>query len=186
MLVRRYEMPWRRAYEVYAGIAWWLALVYFVGVGVVSVLPMQLALPLALACLAMGVLRVTQALRMLVLRASLGGRGIEVVGTDDLARWCQDPALVFLGFGFEWQPVHSQRLYELSKVDYREFAVSPRLLQLLGYDSKPQPDAEIGLPYIHGVEPKEGPLHRPLQNFEGGTLAGRAPPSPARGWHSPT
>ena len=28
MLVRRYEMP-RRAYEVYAGIAWWLALVYF-------------------------------------------------------------------------------------------------------------------------------------------------------------
>ena len=51
-----------------------------------------------------------------------------------------------------------------------EFAVSPRLLQLLGYGSKPQPDAEIGLPYIHGVEPKEGPLHRPLQNFEGGTL----------------
>ena len=25
MLGRRYEMPWRRAYEVYAGIAWWLA-----------------------------------------------------------------------------------------------------------------------------------------------------------------
>ena len=115
-------------------------------------------------------MRVAQALRMLILRASLGGRGIEVVGTDDLARWCQDPALVFLGLGFEWQPVHSQRLYELAKIDYREFAVSPRLLQLLGYDSKPQPDAEIGLPYIHGVEPKEGPLHRPLQNFEGGTL----------------
>jgi hypothetical protein len=36
MLVRRYEMPWRRAYEVYAGIAWWLALLYFVGVGVVG------------------------------------------------------------------------------------------------------------------------------------------------------
>jgi conjugal transfer pilus assembly protein TraD len=34
----------------------------------------------------------------------------------------------------------------------------------------PQPDAEIGLPYIHGVEPREVPLHRPLQNFEGGTL----------------
>ena len=111
MLVRRYEMPWRRAYEVYAGIAWWLALLYFLGVGVVGTLPRQLALPLALVCFAMGVLRVTQALRMLVLRASLGGRGIEVVGTDDLALWCQDPALVFLGFGFEWQPVHSQRLY---------------------------------------------------------------------------
>jgi conjugal transfer pilus assembly protein TraD len=170
MLVRRYEMPWRRAYEVYAGIAWWLALLYFLAVGVAGALPFQLALPLALVCFAMGVLRVTQALRMLVLRASLGGRGIEVVGTNDLARWCQDPALVFLGFGFEWQPVHSQRLYELAKVDYREYAVSPLLLRLLGYEAKPQPDAEIGLPYIHGVEPKEGPLHRPLQNFEGGTL----------------
>ena len=48
MLVRRYEMPWRRAYEVYAGIAWWLALLYFVGVGVAGALPRQLALPLAL------------------------------------------------------------------------------------------------------------------------------------------
>ena len=58
MLVRRYEMPWRRAYEVYAGIAWWLALLYFLGVGVVGTLPRQLALPLALVCFAMGVLRV--------------------------------------------------------------------------------------------------------------------------------
>jgi hypothetical protein len=89
MLVRRYEMPWRRAYEVYAGIGWWLALLYFVGVGVTGALPRQLALPLALVCLAMGVLRVAQALHMLVLRASLGGRGIEVIGTDDLARLVQ-------------------------------------------------------------------------------------------------
>jgi conjugal transfer pilus assembly protein TraD len=138
-------------------------------------LPRQLALPLALVCFAMGVLRVTQALRMLVLRASLGGR-IEVVGTDDLARWCQDPASVFLGFGFEWQPVHSQRLYELAKIDYREFAVSPRLLQLLGYDSKPQPDAEIGLPYIHGVEPKEVPLAPAAAELRGRHAAGRHHP----------
>ena len=137
--------------------------------------PRQLALPLALVCFAMGVLRVPRPAHAGLARF-LGGRGIEVVGTDDLARWCQDPASVFLGFGFEWRPVHSQRLYELAKIDYREFAVSPRLLQLLGYDSKPQPDAEIGLPYIHGVEPKEGPLHRPLQNFEGRHAAGRHHP----------
>jgi len=170
MLIRRYEMPWRRAYEAYAGISWGLALVYFVGIGISGLLPRQLALPLILTCFTMGVWRVTQALRILVLRASLCGRAIEVIGTDDLARCCPDPAAVFLGFGFEWQPVHSQRLYELAKIDYREFAVSPRWLQLLGYDPKPQLDAEIGLPYIHGVEPQEVPLHRPLQNFEGGTL----------------
>jgi conjugal transfer pilus assembly protein TraD len=170
MLVRRYEMPWRRAYEAYACISWGLALVYFVGVGITGTLPGQLALPLALACFAMSVWWVTQALRILILRAALCGRAIEVIGTNDLARCCPNPASVFLGFGFEWQPVHSQRLYELAKIDYREFAVSPHWLQLLGYDPKPQPDAEIGLPYIHGVEPQEIPLHRPLQNFEGGTL----------------
>ncbi|HUW36595.1 MAG TPA: conjugative transfer system coupling protein TraD [Rhodocyclaceae bacterium] len=170
MLVRHYEMPWRRAYEVYASLAWWLALVYFLVVSTIGWLPRQLSLPLALICLAMGVLRLAQALRMLVLRASLGGRGIEVITTSELARWCRNPNDVFLGFGFEWRPVHSQRLYELAKIDYREYAVSPRLLRFLGYDSKPQPDAEIGLPYIHGIEPKEGPMHRPLQNFEGGTL----------------
>jgi conjugal transfer pilus assembly protein TraD len=77
---------------------------------------------------------------------------------------------VFLGFGFEWQPVHSQRLYELAKVNFRQYALSPRLLRCLGYAVDPQPDHEIGLPYIHGVEPREHALYRPLQNFEGGTL----------------
>ncbi|MDF3834779.1 conjugative transfer system coupling protein TraD [Cupriavidus basilensis] len=170
MLIRRYEMPWRKAYEVYASLAWALAMLYFAGVGLAGTLPRTLALPLALLCLCMAVWRIAQAMRILVLRASLGGRGIQVMGTDELRRWCEDPAQVFLGFGFEWRPVHAQRLYELAKIDYREYAVSPRVLRLLGYDAKPQPDAEIGLPYIHGVEPREVPLQRPLQNFEGGTL----------------
>ncbi len=170
MLMRRYEMPWRRAYELYAGGVWALALVFFLIVGATGQLPRPLALPLSVVCFAMGLLRVTQALDTLVLRASLTGRSIQVIGTDELAQWCQNPADVFLGFGFEWHPVHSQRLYELAKIDYRDFTVSPRLLRWLGHDVSPQPDAEIGLPYIHGVEPREVPLHRPLQNFEGGTL----------------
>ena len=80
----------------------------------------------------MGVLRLVQAVHTLVLRASLSGRGIQVITTTELARWCCKPDEVFLGFGFEWRPVHSQRLYELAKIDYREFTVSPHLLTLLG------------------------------------------------------
>lgn len=170
MLMRRYEMPWRPAYEVHAGVVWLFALCYFVVVGMTGLLPRTLALPLSWVCFLMALLRVAQALHLLVLRASLSGRAVQVITTQALAPWCQKPDEVFLGFGFDWKPVHSQRLYELAKIDYREFAVSPRLLHWLGYDVKPQPDAEIGLPYIHGVEPQEHPLHRPLQNFEGGTL----------------
>ncbi|WP_244618447.1 conjugative transfer system coupling protein TraD [Rhodoferax sediminis] len=163
-------MPWRRAYEAHASIAWLFALAWFVIVGVTRHLPRTLALPVSLVCLLMALARLAQALRTLVLRASLSGRSIQRLTTQALATLCKKPDEVFLGFGFEWRPVHSQRLYELAKIDYREFSVSPRLLTWLGYDVKPQSDAEIGLPYIHGVEPREVPLYRPLQNFEGGTL----------------
>ena len=67
--------------------------------------------------------RFGQAVRVLRLRGSLSGRRIQVIGPRQLARLSEDAAQVFLGFGFEWRPVHAQRLYELSKVDYREFTV---------------------------------------------------------------
>jgi conjugal transfer pilus assembly protein TraD len=170
VLVRPYEMPWRHAIEIYPAAAWIIAAVYFVIVAAAAELPAAVALPLAFACFLMSCRRALQGLRILKLRASLGGHGIQVIDTGTFAQWCSEPAEIFLGFGFEWQPVHSQRLYELAKVDYRKFAVSPAVLRLLGQRGSPQPDAEIGLSYIHGVEPLEVPLHRPLQNFEGGTL----------------
>src|SRR5687768_9525413 len=104
MLARRYEMPWRRAYETYAGAAWLAAMAFFAVVGATRQLPRSLALPLALLCFGIGVLRIAQALHTLVLRASLSGRGIQIITTTELARWCRRPDEVFLGFGFEWRP----------------------------------------------------------------------------------
>jgi conjugal transfer pilus assembly protein TraD len=106
----------------------------------------------------------------LTVRAALSGKAMEVITTRQLAKLTRDPDEVFLGFGFEWQPLHSQRLYELAKINFRDYVVSPWLLRALGYAVNPQPDAEIGLPYIHGVEPREQALYRPLPNFAGGTL----------------
>ncbi|WP_418319645.1 conjugative transfer system coupling protein TraD [Piscinibacter sakaiensis] len=170
MLTRRYEMPWRPAYEAWAALGWLLCSAYFAVAGVWMGLPRAAALPAALICFLFAVVRGSQAIRIVTLRASLGGRSIQVLATREVARWCERPDQVFLGFGFDWRPVHSQRLYELAKIDIRQFALSPRWLPWLGYTAAPQPDSEIGLAHIHGVEPQEGPLHRPLQNFEGGTL----------------
>jgi len=170
MLIRRYEMPWRPAYEMYASGLWALAALYFLGTHLVGRLPLAFAIPLATISLVMATWQLNRTLRILVLRAALVGRSVETLPTSDFARRIEDPAQVFLGFGFEWQPIHSQRLYELAKIDYRRYTASPRLLRLLGYDAQPQPDSEIGLPYLHGVEPAETALYRPLQNFEGGTL----------------
>lgn len=170
MLTRPFEMPWRRAYELYAAIAWLIALVWFTAASLYADLPAPIALPISGGCLIAAVLRAQQALKILSVRAALSGRAMQIITPYELNRLCHQPDQVYLGFGFEWTPVHSQRLYELAKVDYKDYAVSPRVLAWMGYSIAPQPDREIGLPYIHGVEPEEAALYRPLQNFEGGTL----------------
>ena len=170
MILRKYEMPWRRAYEAYPALAWTM------GVPVFAILayrsgqaPIVLG-TLAALCALMSVYRWGQAARILTVRASLSGKAMASIGTRELRQHCKDQQKVFLGFGFEWLPVHSQRLYELAKIDFRDLKASTLLLRVLGYQVDPQPDREIGLPYIHGVEPRESALHRPLLNFEGGTL----------------
>ena len=43
MLLRKYEMPWRRAYEGYAGLAWTLAFVFFIFAMVRAAVPWPLS-----------------------------------------------------------------------------------------------------------------------------------------------
>lgn len=170
MMIRPYEMPWRRSYETYATGVWALAFLATLAQAGLGQLPRPLVAGWGLVCLCTATVRAAQALRHLKIRASLSGRAMQVIGPSDVERLTADGHRVYLGQGFEWQPVHSQRLYELSKVDYRDHLASPLVLKWLGYRPEPQPDAEIGLPYIHGVEVQETLLSRPLQNFEGGTL----------------
>ncbi len=170
MGVRKYEMPWRTAYEMYAALAWSIGVVLFALLAYRAGQALSVLGSLAGVSLVMAVYRWKQALRILVVRASLGGRAMEAINVREFRRYCKQPDQVFLGFGFEWHPVHSQRLYELSKIHFRDLIISPMLLRLLGYPVEPQPDAEVGLPYIHGVEPRERALRRPLVNFEGGTI----------------
>lgn len=169
MLIRKYEMPWRNALECYAAAAWVAAAGCFAILAWQSERPM-FSLVLAAVAAAMVALRLTQGLALLIVRASLCGKAVEVITTKRLRGLTGDANRVFLGFGFEWLPVHAQRLYELAKVNFRDYVASPWLLRVLGYRVHPQPDGEIGLPYIHGVEPRECALYRPLKNFEGGTL----------------
>lgn len=170
MLIRRYEMPWRRAHEIWAALAWLLCLAYFIWLAIGGQVNVPVAAGVGLLATVMAWRRLGKGLAVLRVRASLSGQAMQVISCQRLESLTRDPQAVFLGFGFEWQPVHSQRLYELAKVDYRHFLLSPTALALLGQAGHAQPDDEIGLPYIHGVEPTEHPLYRPLQNFEGGTL----------------
>ena len=117
MLIRRYEMPWRSAYEVWAAMAWLSCLVfivYFAGRGTVTA---PAALAIAMLAVFMAGHRFRQGFEVLQDRASLSGRAMQVITTKRLETLTRDPQEIFLGFGFEWLPVHSQRLYELAKIN---------------------------------------------------------------------
>ncbi|HRO57557.1 MAG TPA: conjugative transfer system coupling protein TraD [Burkholderiaceae bacterium] len=170
MLMRQYEMPWRRAYEIWPAVAWLLGLpvlVYFSGTGVITP---AVATGLCLLAGLLACLRTWQAFQVLRLRGSLTGRPMQIITTAQHAKLTGDPDQLFLGFGFEWLPVHSQRLYEMSKVDYRDYALGPIAKRIVRGANQGQPESEIGMPWIHGVEPREKLLYRPVKNFEGGTL----------------
>lgn len=57
MLLRRYEMPWRRAFEAYAGLAWLIAALYFAALPLAGSAPPVAAVSLAAACSVMALQR---------------------------------------------------------------------------------------------------------------------------------
>jgi conjugal transfer pilus assembly protein TraD len=172
MSMRKYEMLWRPALEGYAALAWGLAAALFVSLALVRGRPAEVPLALAGLCLAIGALRLAAAARVLRTRASLAGRAIDTMEAGELLRyWGPDRAEdVFLGFGFQWLPEHSQRLYELKKIDPRQLRVPAWLAAILGLRARPQSDEDMGLPYIHGVEPREHLIRIPGRHLEGNLI----------------
>ncbi|MQA40625.1 conjugative transfer system coupling protein TraD [Rugamonas aquatica] len=173
MLTRPYERSFRRAYEIWPASAWTAAAV------ALAVLdgPRVLRAPMAVFAVAMSVARMWQALGVLALRAPLSGRAMQVLPFEQMVQLTPDPDQLFLGFGFEWQPVHAQRLIDVAKDDYTKLLVPKWAIGLFRPSSEIKPDAQAGLPYLHGVERDEIPLYRALANFEGGTLIVGAPQS---------
>lgn len=82
-----------------------------------------------------------------------------------------EPAVhsVWFGLGFPWTPVEAQKLYEISRVDWRVMQAPAALRGLLRADPG-LTDADVGLPVIHGVGTEEKPIERPLKSLGGGTL----------------
>src|SRR5215831_4377634 len=99
MGLRKYEMPWRRAYELYAALAWSIGVAFFAALAYRSGPVFPVLASLAAASLAMAAYRWNQALRLLVVRASLGGRAMETLNTRQFRALCKNRSQVFLGFG---------------------------------------------------------------------------------------
>src|ERR1700687_743030 len=100
MSVRKYEMPWRTSYEMYAAFAWSLGVVFFAVLAFRAGHALPVLAALVAVCGTMAVFRWKQALSILVVRASLGGRAMETLSANKFRAHCKDSSQVFLGFGF--------------------------------------------------------------------------------------
>ena len=163
----RYE-SWRPAYELVALVAWVLSLTWVTWLYFSEKLPLSWCAVLwALIVFLVG-LRGYQAWRVLIGRAALSGAQLSFMDYEQLAqRMKGHEDDLWLGRGFRWWPEHSQKLYELMKLDWTQLQLPKWLAKiLLGVSTLPD-DAQ-GLPIIHGVSEKDEDLYRPLKNFEGG------------------
>ena len=163
----RYEC-WRPAFESFAVIAWVLAFGWTTWLYFANRLPLSWCAILWTLTLAMLIKRAFETLKVLHARARLSGSQLTFMTFQDLAKIMKGhPNDLWLGFGFRWWPEHSQKLYELMKLDWTKLTLHPILAKVLLSNSA-LPEEAAGLPIIHGVSESEKSLFRPLKNFEGG------------------
>lgn len=163
----RYEC-WRPAFESFAVVAWGLAFGWTTWLYFAQRLPLSWCAILWTLTLAMLIKRTFETLKVLHARARLSGSQLTFMTFKDLAKIMKGhPNDLWLGLGFRWWPEHSQKLYELMKLDWTKLTLHPIITKILLSNSA-LPEEAAGLPIIHGVGDREESLFRPLKNFEGG------------------
>lgn len=163
----RYDC-WRPAYEGVAVFAWmcafgWVTWLYFA-----NRLPLSWCSVLWTLSGAFLIKRTYETLKVLTARASLSGSKVTFMTFKELSKIMKGHSDdLWLGIGFRWWPEHSQRLYELMKLDWTMLQL-PRWFSRLLLPNQSLPEEAAGLPIIHGVSDTDESLFRPLRNFEGG------------------
>lgn len=165
------ENLWRKAHEARAAAAWMAAGVLSVEAALSTSLPYGPIAVGAAVCLVMAMVRAYQTYRVWYQKAQLVGREIKWLHPREIVeRTRQRPDRVFLGYGFDWLAKHTQRVYDLKKLEIR--AIMPpqwfmRLRKRMGGESGVK---LRGAEWIHGLEQTESDIEVPLRDMTGGVL----------------
>ena len=157
----------RPAYEARAALGWLGAVCWVVGLGLLTRMAMPaLATMLAMA-LVMLLLRGWQTSRVWQVKLRLAGHLFGFIRPAHLnAVRAQLQDRVWLGWGWEWQPSHTQLAYDISKVDKRE--IYPPRWWLKHFGGGIDPFTSKGKAWIHGMEEEEN-IIVPKATFVGHT-----------------
>lgn len=160
---------WRPAAEFPACLAWTGATLYALAAG----LPAAVSRPMAIVCMIMAFRRFLSLREVLRARSLLAGRPVAFHTSDRLASRVKNEfkrrGVVWFGKGFDWTPEHSQKLYELSRVDIKRLLPPPWVRRYF-VKGTPPVEGAIGLAAIEGLEDRTGDITVPQKTLEGGTL----------------
>lgn len=186
-----YEMSWRKNYERMASRCWLaglgaLTVLAAAGIAVVGVHAyLWLYAAAALYCAVFFVLRRRGAQQLAQLQSTLAGRAQSFIDFDGLQAILLHPTgldgrqanlqpaevkTLWLGRGFVWQTKHAQRLMELIKRNADDFGEAADSDQNAGFSDPAGKAAQMGLRWIHGLEPHEISLFQPLSHLGGHTF----------------
>ena len=162
----RFEQLLRPAYEARAALAWTLACAWTLAVALFFQAAQGGLLACALLALAMAALRGRAAGRLLRYKRALCGPAAATLSVARLQ--AAMPGLdghLWLGWGYRWEPRHTQRAYEIMKRDLAEVYPPRWWLRCTGSDIDPR--HAKGLPWIHGLDMGEQDLTLPFEALKG-------------------
>lgn len=168
---RPFDIPWRKVYEAKALTVWLIATsitIFYLFAFELPRLPIVITICLSICFIGW---RLAASMNIWDLKIALLGKGLLLEKTITTKTFQKNNSDQFIaGYGFDWTIEHSQRLYDLKKVDLTQLQ-PPTWYKNLRSNVYEQSNYErdVGSPFIHGVEPKEGVLTVPLKHLEGHT-----------------
>lgn len=168
LALNRYENLLRPAYEGYAAIAWLCSAIVMFFVLIFTSLPKSAFFYMCVGCISMGGLRFFQARKILEYKLGLIGKPFTFMQSTMLEKiMVARPKDLWIGVGFEWEPKHTQRLYEIRKLAEKDLYPPVWYQRLRGVHTVNV--VERGKPWIHALETTEKHLLVPLKTMEGNT-----------------
>ena len=152
-----YEMLWRPNFEVNQTIIWLVASVVSLGVHFFTPMDTSVFLYFTATCLLMAFVRGYPAAVNAIRLKSLSKVVLSFISPPEHKKKISKfPNALWLGWGFDWESKHTQRAFDLQKVNPRSF---------VGID-----EDQMGAPWLHSVARGENDLTVPLEHLEGHSL----------------
>lgn len=168
---KKQVQPWRKVYEGASAAVWGGSAIANLAIAAVSNLPSAPFHVLAAVSGAWGTKRLFEAWSIWRRKLSLMGKSLEFIDARRLKKQMDNkPGYVWLGWGFDWKRTHSQSIYDFKYLDLKDFMPPKWFCALYGKFFDSATEADLGAPWIHGLEPKETELYLPIKFFDGHTL----------------